>query len=94
MDHYGNAVQFYSLPFRHRSLAITNRLVVKTSTPELPVEALGCTVQEARQIYSSALVDVFDFLQPTEIVQIGREAVQWAKKYLAGRIPSARPCRG
>lgn len=88
-DHFGNAVEFYSLPFRHQSLAITNRLVVRTQAPETPEEGLECSVQEARQIFSSALVDVFDFLQPTEVVQIGREAFQWAKKYLRANVPLA-----
>src|SRR5687768_16701544 len=36
VDHYGNAVEFYSLPFRHRSLSIANRLVVRTTLPAPP----------------------------------------------------------
>ncbi len=83
-DHYGNAVEFYSLPFRHQSLVITNQLVVQTRPPELPKKSLELTVSEARQIFSSAVTDIFDFLQPTEIVEIGRDAVQWARKYLPG----------
>jgi transglutaminase-like putative cysteine protease len=87
VDHYGNSVHFYSLPFRHRRLLVKSQLVVRTRPPELPPQSLEQTVQEARQIFSSALTDVFDFLQPTEIVQIGRDAVQWAKRYLGGRQP-------
>ena len=52
--------------------------------PGIPKESLELCVQEARQIFNSALTDVFDFLQPTEIVEIGSDAVQWAKKYLPG----------
>ena len=82
VDHHGNAVEFYSLPFRHRSLSIANRLVVRTTLPAPPADSLALTAGESRQIFASALTDVFDYLQPTDIVQIGRHAVQWARKYL------------
>jgi transglutaminase-like putative cysteine protease len=83
VDHYGNPVHFFSLPFRHQRLMVKNHLVVRTSPPERPQQSLEQTVQEARQIFSSALTDVFDYLQPTEIVHTGKHAVQWAKRYLA-----------
>jgi transglutaminase-like putative cysteine protease len=87
IDHYGNAVHFFSLPFRHQKLSVKNHLVVRTQNLERPKQSLEQTVQETRQIFSSALTDLFDFLQPTEIVQIGRNAVQWAKRYLPGHLP-------
>lgn len=87
VDHYGNTVEFFSLPFRHQRLLVSNKMVVRTRPPELPAAGLELSVQESRQIFSSALPDVFDFLQPTEIVQIGRHAIQWAKKYLPGHLP-------
>jgi transglutaminase-like putative cysteine protease len=87
VDHFGNGVEFYSLPYRHRSLEVVNRLVVETQPPERPAPALECTVQEARQIFSSAMLEVFDFLQSTEVVQIGRDAVQWARRFLPAGLP-------
>jgi transglutaminase-like putative cysteine protease len=86
-DHYGNRVAFFSLPFRHRSLVVSNQAVVRTVPPERPASALELRVQEARQILNSALTDIYDFLQPTAVVEIAREAVQWARKYL----PSGKP---
>ncbi len=86
-DHYGNRVEFFSLPFRHKSLVVSNELVMRTLAPQLPAASLALSVQEARQILSSALTDIFDFLQPSPVVEIGREAVQWARKYLPGRKP-------
>jgi len=86
-DHFGNRVDFFSLPFRHKSLVVRNQMTVRTSPRVLPATALELTVQEARQILNSALADIFEFLRPTEVVEIGREAVQWARKYL----PSDRP---
>jgi transglutaminase-like putative cysteine protease len=87
VDHHGNAVEFYSLPFRHRSLEVASRLRVQTRKPERPSETLELTIGEARQIFASVLTDIFDYLQPTDAIHIGREAVQWAKKYLRGHLP-------
>jgi transglutaminase-like putative cysteine protease len=86
-DHYGNAVNFFSLPYRHKKLTITNRAVVETRPVKKPSDILDLSVQESRQIFSSVLTDVFDYLQPTDVVEIGREAVQWARKYLRGDVP-------
>lgn len=86
-DHFGNRVDFFSLPFRHRHLKIRNQMVVRTIKPPRPVEALELSIQEARQILASALTDVFDYLQPTSVVETGREAVLWAKKHLRGDRP-------
>ncbi len=87
VDYFGNTVHFFSLPFRHQKLSVKNQLVVRTHPPKHPATSLEQSVQEARQIFSSALTDVFEFLQPTEIVQIGKHAVQWAKRYLASPLP-------
>lgn len=86
-DHYGNLVHFFSLPYRHKKLEVGNHMVIETTPVERPAESLDLSVQEIRQIFSSVLTDIFDFLQPTEIVQVGKEAVQWARKYLRGDIP-------
>lgn len=86
-DHFGNQVHFFSLPFRHKSLVVTNQATVRTQPPQRPKASLDLSVQEARQILGSTLTDIFDFLQPTPVVEIGREAVQWANRYLRGDKP-------
>ena len=83
-DHFGNQVHFFSLPFRHKSLVVTNQVSVRTQPPQRPQASLDLSVQEARQILGSALTDIFEFLQPTPVVEIGREAVQWANRFLRG----------
>lgn len=87
LDFWGNRVEFFSLPFRHQHLVVSNKLVVRTTPVPRPQESLDLPVQEARQILSSALVDVFDYLQPTPVVVIGREATQWARRFLQGHLP-------
>ncbi len=85
-DHYGNRVEFFSLPYRHRKLVVTNEFVVETQPAERP-EGLAVSAEEARQIFASALTDVFDYLQPTPTVVPGREAVQWARRFFRGDKP-------
>ena len=87
VDHFGNVVHFFSLPYRHQKLVVKNHAIVETVPVMLPITSLELTVQETRQIFTSVLTDVFDYLQPTEIVEIGYEGVQWAKKYLPGKAP-------
>jgi transglutaminase-like putative cysteine protease len=84
-DYFGNEVSFLSLPYRHTRLKIRSESVIQTLSATLPAENLSLTIQEARQIQSSFLPFVFDYLQPTDMVKIGRESVQWAKRYLSGR---------
>jgi transglutaminase-like putative cysteine protease len=85
-DYFGNEVAFLSLPYRHSRLTIRSEALVKTEFEPLPEDSLELTAQEARQILTGSLPLVFDYLQPTDMVKIGREAVQWAKRYLAGQI--------
>lgn len=86
-DHFGNHVHFFSLPFRHDYLVVSNQAVVRTHAPDLSAEGLDLSVQESRQILGSALTEVFEYLQPTNVVGTGREAVQWARRFFAGRAP-------
>jgi transglutaminase-like putative cysteine protease len=86
-DYFGNAVEFFSLPYRHRSLVITSRAEVQTVAVPLPEAALEVSIDEARQILNSVQADVFDYLQPTEIVVYSRESAQWARRYLRGNKP-------
>src|SRR5947207_4179114 len=39
-DHFGNRVDFFSLPFRHQSLVVSNQLVMRTNPPERPAGSL------------------------------------------------------
>lgn len=81
-DYFGNPTAFYSMIKRHPRLTVTNRLSVETLAPVLPEEALELTVGEARQIFSSAVTDVFDHLRGTAAVPNGGEATEWGRKLL------------
>ncbi|MBV8351512.1 MAG: transglutaminase family protein [Verrucomicrobia bacterium] len=83
-DYFGNEVAFLSLPYRHTRLTIRSEALVNTIAGAIPEESLDLTVQESRQILTGVLPFVFDYLQPTDMVKIGRESIQWAKRYLSG----------
>ncbi len=85
-DYFGNQAEFFSLPWRHRSLAVVNEVVVRTNQPAEPIAGLAVTVDEARQIFASAPGAVFDYVQPTAHVERSREAYQWARKHLRGGV--------
>lgn len=82
-DTFGNPVAFFSHTLRHDRLAIHNRLVVETIEPQFPAEALEVPVAEARQLFSSVLLDYFDYLQPTGNVPVGGPATGWVRQYLS-----------
>ncbi len=86
-DHFGNHVNFFALPFRHKQLYVSNQAVVRTHPVPLPASSLDLPVQEARQILGSVMTVIFEYLQMTPAVQPTRESVQWAKKYLPGSAP-------
>jgi len=79
-DYFSNQVTVYSMTLRHDRLSIVNRVTVRTSQAPKPTDALSVSVAEARQIFSSKLTDVFDYLQPTPAVPIGGPATEWARK--------------
>jgi transglutaminase-like putative cysteine protease len=83
-DYFGNVTQVVSLPYRHSRLTIKSEAVVDVRLQVRPKEALEQSVQEVRQILSSTLPFTYDYLQPTGMVTIGREALQWAKRFLWG----------
>jgi transglutaminase-like putative cysteine protease len=86
-DYFGNAVEFFSLPYRHRSLVITSKSEVTTLAAERPAAALDVSINEARQIIVSEPAEIFDYLQPTDTVIKNRDSLQWARRYLRGNLP-------
>jgi len=93
-DHFGNQVAFFSLPFRHRQLTLRNEIVVRTAPTRRPEESLSIPFVDARQILNSALTDIFEYLLPTEVVETGREAAAWARKFFGAGVPLGEGLEG
>jgi transglutaminase-like putative cysteine protease len=81
IDYFGNHVEFFSLPFRHHSLAVEASAEVETQPGPDVSEPLEVTVGEARQIFNSQMFRLFDFLQPTEAVPLGEVLRPLARKF-------------
>lgn len=64
-DYFGNQVEFFSIPFRHRHLTVSAWTQVETFPLPKPSIPLHVPVGEARQIYNSWHREIFDFLQPS-----------------------------
>ncbi len=86
-DYFGNGVEFFSLPYRHRSLVITSRTEIQTHAPHAPTEALEVSIDETRQILASTPLEIFDYLQPTDTVVKSRDSLLWARRHLRGNRP-------
>lgn len=86
-DYFDNEVTFYSLTLRHDRLSVTNRFTVRTEEMPKAQETLDVTIAEARQLFSSKLTDIFDYLQPTSAVPIGGPSKEWARRFFPGDAP-------
>lgn len=81
-DYFGNKVHFFSLPFRHKNLVLKNELRARTAPTQISQQSLDLTVAEARQILASAVTDIFEYLQPTEVVEPCKQSLEWARSFL------------
>ncbi len=69
-DYFGNQVEFFSIPHRHSSLTVQATAEVQTFLTAPPHSVLETSVGEARQIFNSTLYQIFDFLQPSQLVPL------------------------
>lgn len=70
-DLYGNKVEHFSIPVRHKVLTVTASALVQTEHSVPAEKTLIGTVGEARKFYLNNLPDYFDFLHPSARVKIG-----------------------
>jgi transglutaminase-like putative cysteine protease len=82
VDHFGNRTSFFSMTLRHEKLVISNRLKVRTQALALPEELLAVPVADFRQLLRASLPDVYEYLQPTEVVPVGGVAREWSTEWL------------
>ncbi len=80
-DYYGNQVDTFSIVHRHGELDLLSRSIVETSAHPPPNAALEISVSEARQIYRSERLDLFDFLMPSPAIAFSPEVNQLANRF-------------
>lgn len=79
-DYFGNTVETFSIVKRHRELHLESVCEVETTPCPPPSAALEISVSEARQIYRSEKLKLFEFLMPSEAIAIGPEVNALANK--------------
>lgn len=69
-DYFGNKVEYFSIPNLHSELRVKATAEVETLPVIIPEPVLNTPVAEAKQLYQGRLFRLFDFLQPTEAVDL------------------------
>lgn len=80
-DYYGNAVESFAIAHRHGELVLESRSEVETLPWEPPQAALEISVSEARQIYRSERLDLFEFLMPSPAIPMSAPVHKLANQF-------------
>lgn len=67
-DYFGNSVEAFAIPHRHNALSLESTCEVETRPASVPQPALDITVSEARQIFRSETLRLFDYLRESEAI--------------------------
>ncbi|MEI9999572.1 MAG: transglutaminase family protein [Verrucomicrobiota bacterium] len=93
-DYYDNAVECLSVPFRHKTLAVTSRSTVETLPHKDAISALDLTVSEAVRINWPQRRELFDFLMPSRHAPINPELEQLSRELLPSSASFAESILG
>ncbi len=86
-DYFGNSVETFSIVQRHRELVLESISEVETTPHAPPAAALDISVSEARQIYRSEKLKLFEFLMPSAAIAMGPEIHALANKLFKPGAP-------
>jgi len=81
-DHFGNTVQFFSIPFRHPHLTVKASAEVETFDVPPPETVLQVSVAEARQILASRALQIHPFLQPSTHVPLHKVLLPLRRNFI------------
>ncbi|MGE9289512.1 MAG: transglutaminase family protein, partial [Puniceicoccales bacterium] len=71
-DYWGNSVEYFAIPFRHKTLKISSSSEVETS-PQGSVDYCNdVSVAETRQIIARSSLKAIDLRRPTRMVPLGK----------------------
>jgi transglutaminase-like putative cysteine protease len=81
LDYFGNQVETFSIVRRHAELVLDSYSDVETFAVGPPEQALEVSVSEARQIYRSEKLKLFEFLQPSAAIPLSAEINRLANRF-------------
>jgi transglutaminase-like putative cysteine protease len=67
-DYFGNIAEHFSIPHRHDQLLVRAESVVETLPWEPPASVLDVSVSEARQLFRSRPLELYDFLNESPAI--------------------------
>lgn len=86
-DYFGNTVETFSIVHRHNALELMSESEVETTPFAPPNAALDISVSEARQIYRSERLHLYEFLMPSAAIELSAGVNQLANQFLKPREP-------
>src|ERR1700744_6366895 len=93
-DYYGNTVECLSVPYRHKTLAVTSRSLVETLPHKDVLSALDLSVSEAVRLNWQQRRELFDFLMPSQHSPITPELEAMSKEQLPSSASFAESRKG
>ena len=84
-DYFGNTVETFSIVHRHNALELMSESEVETTPFAPPNAALDISVSEARQIYRSERLHLYEFLMPSAAIELSAGVNQLANQFLKPR---------
>jgi transglutaminase-like putative cysteine protease len=86
-DYFGNTVETFSIVHRHGSLVLVSQSEVETQPIAPPKVALEISISEARQIFRSERLHLFEFLMPSPAIEMTPEINQLANHFFKPSEP-------
>lgn len=80
-DYYGNAVESFAVAHRHEELVLESKSEVETLAWTAPAAALEISVSEARQIYRSERLALFEYLMPSPAIPMSAQGHRLANQF-------------
>lgn len=80
-DYFGNIVGQFSVIHRHDKLVVRAESQVETHPVAVPPAALDLTISEARQIYRSQPLRLYDALHASPAVELTRQVYDLARRF-------------
>lgn len=80
-DYFGNIVETFSIVKRHEELLLDSVSEVETSLRDVPKAAYDISISEARQIFRSERLKLFEFLMPSPAISLSAEVNAIANRF-------------
>lgn len=87
VDYFGNGVETFAIVQRHRQLLLESVSEVETLPLVPPTATLELTVSEARQLFRSEKLKLFEYLMPSEAIPMSEPVNRLANEFFRpGRL--------